>query len=159
MWLCVAPQVAVTEAVLLTCEWWACLWRWRRVRRTGRPPGESSWRCLLSSWRSRWWLPAERKHTHTHTHRHAALWTQTRVQVESSYPDCWVDEEGFLTFGELLHPLRHAAKSERASWNGLIPTQWQNEMYSKQNGHFMAWYHEKTHLAWCVGLKPSSTGV
>lgn len=38
-----------------------------------------------------------------------------------SYPNCWVDEEGLLTFGKLLHPLHHTEKSERAAWYGLIP--------------------------------------
>lgn len=45
-----------------------------------------------------------------------------REQVAGcSYPNCWVNEEGLLAFGKLLHPLHHTAKSERAAGYGLVP--------------------------------------
>lgn len=65
--------------------------------------------------------------THTHTH---AVRSRTHTQLSpgthasaggGSHPDRWVDDEGPPPLGELLHPLDHAAKGERAAWNALVP--------------------------------------
>ena len=51
---------------------------------------------------------------------HAGFLRMMRTS-RGSYPDCWVDEEGLLTFCKLLHPLHQSAESECAAWYGLIP--------------------------------------
>lgn len=37
------------------------------------------------------------------------------------YPNCWVDDEGLLLFGEFLHPLYQRVESIAAAFYGLSP--------------------------------------
>lgn len=79
----------------------------------------------------RFWLNTQKKHnTHNNKYNWSSLCKRANNVHNSvvsttrrSYANCRVDEEGRLTFGELLHPLNHTVKCERAAWYRPVPMQ------------------------------------